>query len=634
MFFSFSDFWRIAAKNPNKSVRDYNEKFEHNMPLPLVHGGEMLYTLEGPAVYVQILQKIVWLEESGVAPRGVHSDEGHFLRLVVDNIQIFERHWRKMVADLREGTLNRQVQCSEHMRLSYSASAIPRPALGTKLDKAFRNLGFHMKVIGKDIPMKQFAERKKPKAVARRRPSFPDSAMGSTGFNESELFLDVTATSTATAPRAASLTRSPSKASYSSRSTSVTLSPLRRLGSAEGTGTGTGTRRGSSLSKEDGRVEALMMATSVGTASLQELERRTAERQSRGATASRKVKVRRGSDTDAVRPTTAEEVHKARHDVLTEPRSDYHHLVCIDGRFICPFPACGESYTSRSAAFQHLKTHEQRRRLYAPTPLSDSHMHPYWPEGNPWKDAGEYKMRALPPGAVVCRQPHCQEIFSNKSRLEYHLRWVHNIGAAVVDDSLQNYYTFIGQNTPTPPNLPPVYAPLTYCSMHLTLDRKCSKCITITNSADPKQPIFFYDSLSMSFTKRFGTGGETLLGRGEQKGVLYTARDSVSEAEARGRVAAVIRDGKGDAWLAVHELLTMDEAKQAKRSLPRDVDMQHELMLRSVNANPEWILLSQVRSTFYFLEVSRDEFSYRQRNDEVPKQSFFIRPKRVHKEQK
>jgi hypothetical protein len=97
-------------------------------------------------------------------------------------------------------------------------------------------------------------------------------------------------------------------------------------------------------------------------------------------------------------------------------------------------------------------------------------------------------------------------------------------------------------------------------------------------------------------------------------------------------VAAVLRDGKGDAWLAVHALLSMDEAKLAKRSLPRDSDMHHELMLRNVNAAPVWILLTQVKSTFYFLEVSRDEFNYRQRNDEVPKQSYFIRPKRVRKE--
>jgi hypothetical protein len=167
--------------------------------------------------------------------------------------------------------------------------------------------------------------------------------------------------------------------------------------------------------------------------------------------------------------------------------------------------------------------------------------------------------------------------------------------------------------------------------MHLTLEKKCPKCITILNSDDPKQPLFFFDTISVSFTERFGSGGVSVLGRDEQKGVLFTDRNNASDTVQWGRVAAVLRDGKGDAWLAVHVLLNMEEAKKAKRSLARDADMHHELMLRNVNAAPVWILATEIKSTFYLLEVNRDEFNYRQRNDEVPKQSFFIRPKPVRK---
>ena len=595
------------------------------MPLPLVRNGEMFYTLEGPLIYVQILEKIAWLEESGSTINGIHSDEGSFLRLVVDHIQIFERHWRKMVADIRMGTLNRQVHCSPEKRVTYLANTNPRPMMGAKLDRAFRNLGFHMKVIGKDIPMKSYADRKVPKTIEHRRPSFPDNSLGSTGFKASEFFTDnfgdhskydlnQTASSSPMSPSKVTFSRCPSAA------TAGTLSPIKRGGS-------------SSQRKREHRVVALMKATSVGTASLNELDRRTTEKKTRGATASRKVKVRRGSDTDMIRPITAEEVHRLANKVLTEPRVDYHQLVHVDGRFICPFPACGKSYTSRSAAFEHLKFHEQKNRLSAPTPLADSHMQAYWPEGNTWRDSAEYTKRAIPPGSIVCRQPNCTEIFSNKNRLEYHMRWVHNMGV-VVDTSLQSFYSFIGKNTPTPPNPPPSYAPLTYCSMHLTLDHKCPKCITITNSDEPKQPIFFFDTISVSFTERFGSGGVIVLGREEQKGVHFTDRNSVSDTIYWGRVAAVLKDGKGDAWLAVHALLNMEEAKKAKRSLARDADMHHEMILKNVNAAPVWILLTDVKSTFYLLEVSRDDFNYRQRNNEVPKQSFFIRPKRVRKEMK
>jgi hypothetical protein len=124
----------------------------------------------------------------------------------------------------------------------------------------------------------------------------------------------------------------------------------------------------------------------VSSASLQELERRAVDKETRGATASRAVKVRRRSDTDICRPAKADEVHRIKHDVLTEPRSNYHLLMQIAGRFICSFPACGKSYTSRSAAFDHLQVHEQKKRFYAPTPLSDSHMNVYRPEENTWRD--------------------------------------------------------------------------------------------------------------------------------------------------------------------------------------------------------------------------------------------------------
>jgi hypothetical protein len=86
-----AEFWKIAAKNPNKSIRDYDEKFEHSMPVPLVQNGELVYTLEGPKVYVNILMQLVKLDQR------IDDDDPDFLKLIMDNIQMFERHWRKLV---------------------------------------------------------------------------------------------------------------------------------------------------------------------------------------------------------------------------------------------------------------------------------------------------------------------------------------------------------------------------------------------------------------------------------------------------------------------------------------------------------------------------------------------------------
>jgi hypothetical protein len=60
------------------------------MPMPIAQGTEVVYTFEGRAVYLNLLNQLILMEFD------IHYDNPTFLRLVVDNIQIFERHWRKM----------------------------------------------------------------------------------------------------------------------------------------------------------------------------------------------------------------------------------------------------------------------------------------------------------------------------------------------------------------------------------------------------------------------------------------------------------------------------------------------------------------------------------------------------------
>ena len=89
----------------------------------------------------------------------VHYDNPDFLRLVMNHIQVFERHWRKMVADVRKGELNRNVMVDSRAKSMFAALALPRPKLANTLDQAFRDLGFHKKVLGKDVDTGQFAEK-------------------------------------------------------------------------------------------------------------------------------------------------------------------------------------------------------------------------------------------------------------------------------------------------------------------------------------------------------------------------------------------------------------------------------------------------------------------------------------------
>jgi hypothetical protein len=80
------EFWKSAPKNPNKKPRDYHEKFEHSMPLPVVENGELLFTLEGSKVYLQIIRRLAVMDAEHPTS-AIQRDSGDLLRLIVDHIQ-------------------------------------------------------------------------------------------------------------------------------------------------------------------------------------------------------------------------------------------------------------------------------------------------------------------------------------------------------------------------------------------------------------------------------------------------------------------------------------------------------------------------------------------------------------------
>ena len=161
---TLDQFWEESAKNPNKSKRDYDEKFEHSMPMPVVVSdkdgqNDITYTFEGSKVYLNILIQIIDIGEDKVPGAVVHYDNPDFLRLVMNHIQVFERHWRKMVADVRKGELNRNVMVDSRAKKHVCGLSVAATEIGQHPGQAFRDLGFHKKVLGKDVDTGQFAEK-------------------------------------------------------------------------------------------------------------------------------------------------------------------------------------------------------------------------------------------------------------------------------------------------------------------------------------------------------------------------------------------------------------------------------------------------------------------------------------------
>jgi hypothetical protein len=524
------EFWDNMAKNPNKSKRDYDEKFDHNMPMPVVQSSQIVYTFEGSKVYLNILIQIIDIGEGKIPGAAVHYDNPDFLRLVTNHIQIFERHWRKMVADLRKGTLNRNAVVSDDDRTMFEALSLPRVALSKTLDDAFRDLGFHTKAMGKDIKATQYAERirfhaRQPKDRRLSLPMTPGSTLVGQDSRDLQLRGELRLKG---AFGGTGQFVSPQKAREDRKEALRASSPLAEfaLGSRSGSrgrsrggsrGGSRGESRGGSHSPErlggsppgsrpgsksglhlesKSRRELLVMVGESMKGATAEVDMLFRESRSRGPSRRTAGDRRRGSETDIARDVNMNELHALNTEQLEEPRTGYHFTIQIDGdRFICPFPACGKSFKSKDAAFKHLPIHEQRTRLYAPTALPDSHLNFYWPANPPWEKHEQFTETRQPVGNCKCKHPGCNKSFANQEKLENHKRLVHN--AVPASSTEHGHYMLQGVAICVPPFKPPenVAFSVQYCDVHLNPYGGCMKCIELEKRKGPKPPFRFYEGI-------------------------------------------------------------------------------------------------------------------------------------------
>ena len=177
---SLRDFWgKVMLKNPNKNSQQYFETFAQNVPLPVIHKHEVKYTFDGSKLYLRIL--LLLLNAPFLA---IHEDNPHLLRLIADNIIVFEVHWRKMVVDIRTGKLNRRLEINDALRAIYESKMHSNEANAAQLDIIFRKLGFHKKAIGKDIPSQQLAQLKAGHSLTEKYDPFDDDSNSSIGTGE------------------------------------------------------------------------------------------------------------------------------------------------------------------------------------------------------------------------------------------------------------------------------------------------------------------------------------------------------------------------------------------------------------------------------------------------------------------
>ena len=593
-------FWANMAKNPNKSKRDYDEKMDHNMPMPVMQANDIVYTFEGSKVYLNLLIQIIDIGEGKVQGAKLHFDNPDFLRLITNHIQIFERHWRKMVADIRSGTLNRNAQVSKEDRTMFEALGLPRVKLAATLDNAFRDLGFHTNGMGKDLKAGPYAQRirfptRQPKD---RRPSLPMTASG-IGRDLRDIELrgtvrlkgPISGTGEFESPMKE---RHRLKAEAEAAMRARGMSPIRASSRSGSRGGGSrGSSRGRSRSpdaasssrpgtgstlphppiKNMSRRELLVLVGDSMKVAPAEVEADFRESRSRGPSRRTAGDRRRGSETDIARDISSGELHALDISQQKSPRTGYHFTIQTDGdRFICPFPACGKVFKSKDAAFKHLPSHEQKVRLYAPTALPDSHLNFYWPKDSPWQRHEQFTEIVQPVGNCICTIAGCGRSFANKEKLENHIRLQHNI---LPSNSVANsYYDLQGQPLCVPPFPPPASCAFAvqYCTIHLNPSGGCMKCIALEKGSGPKPPFRFYEG-----------AGIDLRAKAEAAKVKYAGDDF--EASAAGKKGKKSQRSKSRSPSPTRKPDTPNDGLNRFRVRPYDMD-QVILYRRTVGIIP------------------------------------------------
>ena len=209
-----------------------------------------------------------------------------------------------MVIDIRQGVVNRYIEVGKQLHDYYSGLAIPNPPLAKKLDDAFRNLGFHMKVLGKDIVTKAYAKPKIPTEKNKRRPSFP-------GLES--------CTSFALPPNSA-INQFVSTQSMSPNH------PLKRFVTEPILCEDIISYAPKSPSRPVSKAQLVVNANKMGQKMVSELHKREELRLERGPSKRNLHLEKRGSESDILRPVTVQELHKQYHEILNVPRARYDRL--------------------------------------------------------------------------------------------------------------------------------------------------------------------------------------------------------------------------------------------------------------------------------------------------------------------
>ncbi|KAH8072322.1 hypothetical protein JL721_3588 [Aureococcus anophagefferens] len=434
--------------------------FRITRPIPMIFDDELRLTVKAADVYLELLDR--FSDEELVVRK--HEDQA-FVKLIFENDVFLERHWKKLLRDVRYGKINRHLPISPERRAALESRMYPKPQQANKIDAALKRLGFHVRSSGlygsaalaatksttadaapRDddggAPADRFGgsrptdflwdktlklamaddediaaqvERKKrappPRAARVEIPRRDSTESLPDGFKvdadratttKSVRFADKSLASSASARSLASPAKSESTHRSGTRQTAASSASARSLASpAKSESTHRSGAARTARSDRDGSDDTVLEPDLP-------LERRSSH-----------------GDVDAKADQAA--VFATAHAISTLPRASNDEVLeePRDIRpWLCPHPGCGKVFSEKESCARHVnEAHAGRHRLAVATPTQDQFLRKYWPEEMPWER--EDMLAAKAPDVAAYNCPICFMPLLTQEDLKRHLKVSH-----------------------------------------------------------------------------------------------------------------------------------------------------------------------------------------------------------------
>lgn len=606
-------FWRKSRKNPNKNKLDMEKNFLCNFPMAYTgDDGNVCYTLDGSKLYLNVMIQLqTIINAPGYVSNPLNSDHPLLLRIITDTMQLVDRHWRKLIIDMRDGTLHHALTISSKERSDY-LSAYPANSSASKdLEAAFLDLGFQARSGGPEIELLPFADLK-PNVDAST--AYHTDARGGGGSTSSEMQADVSNAICKPTRVAIGDSLSVQSSSLSSVSLNACLSALDASPMPDEPRGGHNTP-----------LPPYPFNLSSRSASMRSLSSRSGS-PSRSVEFPMTLQQHSWPDFKSQPQLSPGDLQRTYRASATTPIPKLAEILFENNRFICPFPGCGKSFGVHSEAFKHLSSHERRRRLASAVPLADAEYQTHWPVDIPWQKHEKFDRPVLKLHKKIrCKISGCGAMFY-EDRMEDHLTQRHR---NEVQLAIQNEkFEFLGKYVMVPPFDSPPDVKLLWCSIHFPKFRSyCTFCVAAAQAKMPRPPFRFYSTVRLHMREITGSGADLTINRRDASKGVYVKQSNGQKGLAI--VLEVVFDSPGQGWIATQKVFTYANCKENKIKVQKYFDVDYEIRLMpsdSAFGEVIWYRVEEVSGFFYLMYTTKADFRYRLANRSLPTRDvYFIR---------